>query len=132
MGNDVRVVGAVIVEDGRVLCVQRGPHGALAGMWEFPGGKIEDGEDPREALSREIREELDCEIDIGDEVTTTRHKYAFAVVTLTTFWCRITDGLPRLIEHAAQAWLHPSDLATLDWAPADIPAVDLIRLSNCR
>lgn len=130
--SDIRVVGAVVVEDGKVLCVQRGRHGALPGLWEFPGGKVERGESPRDALIREIREELDCTIEAGDEITTTRHEYAFGVVTLTTFWCRITGGEPRLVEHAAQAWLLPHDLNRLEWAPADIPAVNLIRRSDCR
>lgn len=125
--KQINVVGAVIVDDDKVLCAQRGPSGALAGMWEFPGGKIELGETSRDALEREIHEELHCVVEVGDEVTTTRHEYDFGVVTLTTFYCTLVSGTPVLTEHAAVTWLAPRDLGTLDWAPADIPAVEKIQ-----
>lgn len=126
MKRTIAVVGAVIVKDDRVLCVQRGPQGSLPGMWEFPGGKIETGETPQEALTREIDEELGCEIAVREEVTTTIYEYDFAVVELTTFWCEILVGQPLLTEHAALVWSHPAALSQFDWAPADIPAVTLI------
>ena len=124
--KEISVVGAVISREGQVLCARRGPQGSLAGMWEFPGGKIEPGETPRDALIREIDEELGCEITVGDEVTTTRHVYDFGAVTLTTFWCELVDGTPTLTEHAEVRWLAPADLGQLEWAPADIPAVEII------
>jgi 8-oxo-dGTP diphosphatase len=132
VSKQINVVGAVITAGGqlpeqRVYCVQRGPDGALPGMWEFPGGKIEPGESPREALVREIREELECEIAVGDEVTTTAHTYDFGVVHLSTFWCELLEGTPTLVEHADEAWVAPADLGRLDWAPADIPAVEIIQ-----
>ncbi len=71
MARQIDVVGAVIVNDGLVLCAQRGPHGTLAGLWEFPGGKIEPDETARDALEREIAEELGCDVEVGNEVTTT-------------------------------------------------------------
>lgn len=129
MKKQIVVVGAVIVRDGLILCAQRGSAGALGGLWEFPGGKIEAGESPRDALEREITEELGCQVDVGDEVTTTTHEYDFGIVTLTTFYCALLDGEPQLTEHQAVAWLPPSELLSLDWAPADIPAVELIRTS---
>lgn len=121
------MVGAVITRDGLVLCAQRGPNGNLPGMWEFPGGKIEPGEHPREALAREIHEELACTVDIGDEIVTTTHEYDFGVVTLTTYYCEISDGEPANTEHAALIWLSPDELTTIEWAPADIPAIERIR-----
>lgn len=127
MKKQIDVVGAVILDQGHVLCVQRGPHGSLAGKWEFPGGKIEPGEDARAALIREIREELECEIAVGDEVTTTSHEYEFGIVNLTTYYCRLVTGTPTLVEHADQAWVEPNALHSLDWAAADIPAVALIQ-----
>src|SRR5690606_33833695 len=102
--KQINVVGAVIVEDGRVLCVQRGPDGSLPGMWEFPGGKVEPGESPEDALAREIREELECDIAIGEKVPTTSHEYGFGVVNLTTHYCRLLGGTPRLVEHADLVW----------------------------
>ncbi len=129
MKKQVNVVGAVILRDGEILCAQRGAASSLAGKWEFPGGKIEAGETPREALEREIAEELRCTVLVGEEVTTTSHEYDFGIVKLTTFYCELIEGSPQLIEHAAVAWLHPGQLDSLDWAPADVPAVELIRLA---
>lgn len=126
MAKQVEVVGAVIVRDGRILCAQRGASGTLGGKWEFPGGKIEPGENARDALARELDEELRCAISVGECVTTTIHEYDFATVTLTTFMCRLVSGEPELTEHAAVVWLEPQDLPTLDWAPADVPAVKLL------
>lgn len=127
MAKQINVVGAVILRDGLVLCAQRGEASALGGMWEFPGGKIEAAETPREALEREIVEELHCQVDVGAEVTTTVHEYDFGIVRLTTFYCELVSGEPRLTEHADVVWLEPEELNSLQWAPADIPAVDLIK-----
>lgn len=124
--KQISVVGAVIVNDGAVLCARRGAAGKLAGFWEFPGGKIEPGESPQAALEREIAEELDCVVDVGDEVVTTTHAYDFGDVTLTTFYCDLVAGTPKLVEHAALTWLTPGELSALEWAPADIPAVEKI------
>lgn len=124
--KQIDVVGAVVIRDGLVLCAQRGP-GPMDGLWEFPGGKIEPGETPREALVREIDEELHCRVQVGPEVATTTHAYDFGVITLTTFYCTVLDGEPVLTEHAAVRWEPPSRLHLLEWAPADIPAVHRIQ-----
>ena len=128
----IEVVGAVIVRDGLVLCAQRGPTGSLAGRWEFPGGKVEHGESGRSALEREIDEELRCRVDVGDEITTTRHDDGHMTVVLTTFWCTLSAGTPRPIEHSALAWVAPGELVALDWAPADVPAVALVSTALSR
>jgi 8-oxo-dGTP diphosphatase len=120
--KQINVVGAVIVKDGKILCAQRGA-GSLSGMWEFPGGKIEADETPRQALRREIDEELRCGVDVGNEVASTNHEYDFGVVSLTTFYCQLVWGSPQLTEHTDVRWLAADDLTTLDWAPADIPAM---------
>lgn len=127
MKKHLDVVGAVIVRAGTILCAQRGPAGALPGMWEFPGGKIEPGESPREALEREIVEELHCRVEVGETITGTTYEYEFGIVTLTTFYCELVEGEPEVSEHQAVLWLQPAELRSLEWAPADIPAVDLIQ-----
>ncbi|WP_436700265.1 (deoxy)nucleoside triphosphate pyrophosphohydrolase [Nocardioides sp. BYT-33-1] len=123
---EIEVVGAVIVRDGLVLCAQRRPGGETGGLWEFPGGKIEPGESAREALEREIREELHCEVAVGAELATTTHRYGFGTVTLTTFHCELISGTPVLTEHAAVTWRPTHALLDLAWAPADVPAVELL------
>jgi 8-oxo-dGTP diphosphatase len=121
--NQIHVVGAVVVRDGLILCAQRGFDGSLPGLWEFPGGKIEPGETKPEALKREMAEELGVEVEVDDEVNTTTYSYDFGDVTLTTFYCRLLSGAPRLTEHASIQWLSPGDLRRISWAPADLPAV---------
>ena len=127
MKRVIEVVGAVIVRDGLVLCVQRGPGGSLPGLWEFPGGKIEPDETAQCALVREVAEELLCGVAVGEEVTTTTHEYDFGIIKLTTYYCELIEGTPHLLEHAAMTWRRPDELHQLDWAPADIPATDLIQ-----
>jgi 8-oxo-dGTP diphosphatase len=128
MTRRFNVVGAVIVRDERVLAAMRGPSGSLPNMWEFPGGKIEDGESPQEALAREIGEELLVDIRVGDEILTTVHDYEFGVVTLSTYYCELRGGTPQPTEHAAIRWLAPDELASVEWAPADVPAVERVCL----
>jgi 8-oxo-dGTP diphosphatase len=127
VSRHIAVVGAVIVRDGLVLCARRGPGGATGGMWEFPGGKIEPGEAPEAALEREILEELGCRVRVGTEVTTTTHAYDALVITLATYWCEVVDGDPVATEHEELTWLAPAELGGLAWAPADVPAVELVR-----
>lgn len=126
MKKNIHVVGAVIVENNKILCAQRGPSKSLANKWEFPGGKIEEGESPEEALEREIIEEMKCEIEVGDQVEHTVHEYDFGIVHLTTFYCKLKKGRPILTEHVAVEWLLPEELSSLEWAPADIPAIHKI------
>ena len=123
MSRTVEVVGAVIVHDGRVLCALRGT-GPLAGLWEFPGGKVEPGEDQPAALRREIAEELGCQIEVGEPITTSVHHYDFATVELSTYRCRLTGGTPAACEHSRLCWLAPSELRTLSWAPVDLATVE--------
>ena len=127
MTRRFNVVGAVIVNNERVLAAKRGPGGSLPYMWEFPGGKIEDGESPQEALAREIGEELLVDVRVGEEIVSTTHDYEFGVVTLTTYYCELRSGTPRLTEHAALRWLTPDELSSVEWAPADVPAVERVR-----
>jgi 8-oxo-dGTP diphosphatase len=123
----ISVVGAVILSDGKVLCARRAAPGTLAGYWEFPGGKVEREETPRDALVREIDEELRCEVVVGAEIESTHHEYDFATILLTTFYCDLTAGQPHLTDHDDVRWCTPSEMGELRWAPADIPAVERVR-----
>lgn len=120
------VAGVLLRPNGEFFLSSRPPGKVYEGYWEFPGGKIEPGESPQVALCREIIEELHCEVVVGEEVATTTHEYDFGVVTLTTFYCQLRSGDPQLTEHAELRWVAPSQLAGLEWAPADIPAIDRI------
>lgn len=122
----LHVVGAAISKNGTILCAQRGSGKTLNGFWEFPGGKIEPHETPREALHREIEEELLCEVEVGEEVCTSEYVYDFATVRLTTFICHLISGMPQLTEHQSIQWLTPEQLPTLNWAPVDREAVQLL------
>src|SRR5690606_5661217 len=121
------VVGAVIVKDDAILCAQRGMEKSLPGLWEFPGGKIEENETPEAALKREIQEEMHCHVEIGERVEHTIYEYDFGIVHLTTFFCKLVAGTPTLTEHMAIEWLKANELDQLDWAPADIPAIQKLK-----
>ncbi|ERN53918.1 (deoxy)nucleoside triphosphate pyrophosphohydrolase [Alkalihalophilus marmarensis] len=126
MKKNIHVVGAVIFEDNKILCAKRGAEKALPRLWEFPGGKIEKGESPEDALKRELLEEMKCKIDVHEQIEHTIYEYDFGVVHLTTFRCNLLDGKPVLTEHIDMKWLTPKELHQLEWAPADIPAIEKI------
>lgn len=123
MPKHIYVVAGVITDNEKILCVQRGPNNILPLKWEFPGGKIESGETPEEALQREIKEEMLCEIEVGSQIDETVYEYDFGIVHLSTYSCKLIEGTPTLTEHAALKWLTPDELRSLDWAPADVPTV---------
>ena len=130
MSNPIRVVGAVFHDGERFLACRKKPGKPLEGHWEFPGGKIEPGETPEQALAREIREELNLIAEVGQKVTTTTYEYDFATIELTTFYCTLVDGRLRLTDHDATNWVTSTEAAHLTWAPADIPAVEAIASSH--
>ena len=122
----VSVVAAVIREGGRVLATQRG-YGAYKDWWEFPGGKVESGETPEEALAREIREELETEIIIGDYLDTVDYDYPEFHLSMRCYWATIVQGKPVLLEHEAARWLGCNELDEVNWLPADRLLLDQIR-----
>ena len=125
----VHVVGAIIENDNNeILCALRGPEMTLPNYWEFPGGKIENGETKEEALKREIQEELGCVIEVFDHVEDTTYEYEKVIVRLETFKSKIISGTPMLTEHAEIKWVSREELPSLNWAPADIPAIE--KLTN--
>ena len=130
MSNPIRVVGAVFHDGERILACRKKPGKPLEGHWEFPGGKIEPGESPEQALAREIREELNLIAEVGQKVTTTTYEYEFATIELTTFYCTLVDGDLRLTDHDDTKWVTSTEAAHLTWAPADIPAVEAIATSH--
>jgi len=126
MTKRINVVGAVFVRDGKILAARRGPSKSLPGLWEFPGGKIEPGETAEEALLREITEELRCDVEVKNYITTTEYEYSFGTVSLSTYYVELKGADPELTEHTEIRWLAPSELFDVEWAPADIPAVELL------
>lgn len=122
----VRVVAAIIREGNKVFATQRG-YGEYKDGWEFPGGKIEPGETPQQALAREIKEELDTEIAVGDCLTTIEYDYPTFHLSMQCFWCKIVDGTPVLIEHEAARWLDLDHIDSVDWLPADLTIIPLIK-----
>ena len=128
----VRVVAAVIKAENEkgqpiIFATQRG-YGDLKGGWEFPGGKIEEGETPQEELKREIMEELDTEISVGDLIDTIEYDYPTFHLSMDCFWCQIVKGDLVLKEHEAAKWLSKDELDSVEWLPADVTLISGIKL----
>ena len=123
----IEVVAAIIRDaEGRYFATQRG-YGEMKDGWEFPGGKMEPGETPEEALRREIREELQMEIEVENLLTTVEWDYPKFHLTMHCYLCHIASGEPVLLEHEAARWLRPDQLDEVDWLPADVEAVNALR-----
>ena len=121
----IEVVAAVIRRGNRIFATQRG-YGDWKDWWEFPGGKIEPGECPREALVREIREELDAAVLVGDLLKTVEYDYPAFHLTLHCFWCTLAGEALHLNEHEAARWLSAAELDSVRWLPADEELMPLI------
>ncbi len=122
----IKVVAAIIIRDGKVFATQRG-YGEWQGWWEFPGGKIEDGECQQEALVREIREELDAEIEVGELIETIEWDYPDFHLTMHCFVCSLVSESMHLNEHEDSAWLTRDTLHSVKWLPADKGLVDRLK-----
>lgn len=122
----VNVVAAIIRDGNKIFATQRG-YGDQKDGWEFPGGKIETNETPQQALVREIKEELDTDIIVGDYLTTIEYDYPAFHLSMQCFWCRIVDGIPVLKEHEAARWLDMEHIDSVDWLPADQTIIELIK-----
>lgn len=122
----INVVAAIILRDGKLFATQRG-YGEWKDWWEFPGGKIERGETPQDALKREIREELATEIEVGDLLTTVEYDYPKFHLTMHCYLCSIISGQLSLLEHEDARWLAMDELDSVNWLPADVEAADKIQ-----
>lgn len=123
----VKVVAAVIRKDNKIFATQRG-YGDFKGGWEFPGGKVEEGETPEEALAREIKEELATDIEVGDFIADIEYDYPTFHLSMKCFWATIKDGNLTLLEHEAAKWLDADSIYSVDWLPADELIIPDIKL----
>mgnify|MGYP000192545854 CR=1 FL=1 len=120
----LKVVGAIIENrDKEILCALRSPKMSLPNRWEFPGGKIEQGETFKQAIEREIREELSCTIQFMDVFNDSTYDYEKFTVNLITVKCKLISGTPTKSEHSKLIWMSRENLPSLNWAPADIPTM---------
>ncbi len=122
----IKVVAAILIHNNRVYATQRG-YGEFKGWWEFPGGKIEPGETPGEALAREMREELDTEVEVGELLETVEYDYPEFHLSMDCFLCSIKSGKLTLLEHEDAKWLSAEELDSVNWLPADLGLLLKIR-----
>lgn len=125
----IRVVAAIIKNENCIFATQRG-YGNFKDWWEFPGGKIEQSEDPKAALVREIKEELNTEIIVNDYLTTVEYEYPDFHLSMDCYWCSIKSGKLELLEHEDAKWLPINDLQQVKWLPADIEVIKAIEASK--
>ena len=125
----VKVVAAVIcdsiTEKRSIFATARG-YGEFKGQWEFPGGKVEKGETPQQALVREIQEELDTKITVGELIGTIEYDYTTFQLSMDCFWCEVVDGELKLLEAEDARWLSKENLYSVQWLPADITLIEKI------
>ncbi|MGF7145139.1 8-oxo-dGTP diphosphatase [Anaerotaenia torta] len=124
--KNIEVVAAIIKDGDKILATQRG-YGEFAGSWEFPGGKMEEGETREAALHREISEELDVVIEIDEYLQTVEYTYPNFHLTMHCYFCHVTEGTIKLIDHSAGRWLKREELDTVDWLPADIGIIENLK-----
>lgn len=125
--KSIKVAAAVIIDkDGRIFATERG-YGEFKDGWEFPGGKLEEGESAEEALKREIKEELDTVIEIENHLTTVEYDYPNFHISMEVFIAHLVEGNLTLLEHEASAWLDKNSLDSVAWLPADIEAVNKLK-----
>ena len=130
MKKTLQVVGAIIVKDGRILAVKRGENKnkAVAFKYEFPGGKIEQGETPEQALKRELLEEMNYDIQVGEEFMSVTYEYDDVFVNLHTYICEPISNTYILNEHIDDKWLLSSELFSVEWAPADLDIISALQI----
>lgn len=124
----IEVVAGVIKDGNKIFATQRG-YGDFKGGWEFPGGKMEPGETPQQALARELKEELTVDVSVEDFICTVEYDYPNFHLTMHCFYCTVIGGELKLLEHEAAKWLEKENIRSVDWLPADIAVVEAIENS---
>lgn len=125
MRKTLSVVAAIIENENKeILCALRSPRMSIPNQWEFPGGKIQEGESPLQAIEREINEELKCTIKAEEHFLTSHYDYETFSIDLTAIKCTLTSGFPTAHEHSKLIWLKRENLSSLNWAPADIATME--------
>ncbi len=128
----IKVVAAIIQKENKIFATQRG-YGDFKDGWEFPGGKVEPGESPEDAIVREIKEELQADIRIKGSLTTVEHDYPKFHLSMDCFWAELADDSKMtLLEHEAAKWLDIDSIDSVDWLPADIKVVEAIKKDYCK
>lgn len=122
----INVVAAIILKDNMIFATQRG-YGEFKGGWEFPGGKVEEGESPEKAIVREIKEELDTSIEVNEYFDTVEYDYPTFHLSMKCYICSVLEGKLELLEHEASKWLDKDTLESVDWLPADLGLVDKLK-----
>lgn len=125
----IHVVAAIIIKDNKIFATQRG-YGEFKDGWEFPGGKIEAGETPEEALKREIREELNTEISIDEFFINIEYDYPAFHLSMKCYLCHVLSGKLELLEHENAKWLSKNELDSVDWLPADAEIIEKLKISE--
>lgn len=124
--ESIEVVAAIIQRSNRIFATQRG-YGEWKDWWEFPGGKIEKNENPQEALKREIREELAADVEVGDLITTVEYDYPKFHLSMQCYVCSLVSDKLSLLEHEAAQWLSKEELDSVNWLPADLEVIPIIK-----
>ena len=122
----IEVVAAIIIEDGKLFATQRG-YGDFKDGWEFPGGKMEAGETLEQTLTREMREELEIKVEVGQQIKVVEYDYPKFHLTMHCMLAKIVEGTPNLLEHEAARWVDKDSIDSVDWLPADLEVIDEVK-----
>ena len=127
----IRVTAAILEKDGKILIAKRKTGDELfAGLWEFPGGKVEEGETPEKCMARELKEELDIEVEIGELITSNKHKYPQGIFELLAYRVKHISGEMVLNDHEEMKWATADDMPRFEFPPADLPIIKYLRNSS--
>ena len=129
--NIIRVTAAILKKDGKILIAKRKTGDELfAGLWEFPGGKVEEGETPEECMARELKEELDIEVEVGELITSNKHKYPHGIFELLAYRVKYISGKIVLNAHNEIKWVNIDEMANFEFPPADIPIIERLQFNG--